>query len=219
MQLIKNLSEYLTKSLDGNSIKDAINTASIEGTSSAGTNREEIFTRDYLCPVMRNYFMVEARPMLDLTNDEIDAGLGTEGYTKCEGYSFTPAKKPRHILGKDDISRPMPPTDWLKWGPDTLRPYQPCPDFAFYDPLPRVVGEVKYFMGGSEDKALKDFYAVAKEAVFYLGVFNGIYDAALIVIADASEDAAMYKMLDIIKPELLARFGRDAGVYLSVVRI
>ena len=221
MQLIKDLSEHLIKTLDGIPIKDAINTASVEGTSSAGSNREEIFTRDYLCPAMRNYFKVEARSMLNLSDAEIDMGLGTEGFIKCDGYSFTPAKKVRHILGKDDMSKPTPPSDWLKSGPDKdkLRDYQPCPDFAFYDPLPRVVGEVKYFRGGNEDKALNEFYAVVKEVIFYLGAFHGIYDAALIVIADASEDAAMYKMLDIIKPELLARFGRDSGIYLSIMRV
>jgi hypothetical protein len=219
MQLINDLCNYLIRTLDENPIKADIDTASVEGTSSAGTNREEIFTRDYLCPSMREYFRVEARSMLNLADDEIDKGLGTEGFTKCDGYSFTPAKMTRHILGKGDLAEPMPPSDWLKSGPDKLRNYQPCPDFAFHDPLPRVVGEVKYFMGGSQDKALRDFYTVVKEAVFYLGVFNGVYDAALIVVADASEDSAMHKILDIIKPELLARFGDDSGIYLSIVRI
>lgn len=219
MELIKDLSNYLIETLDGNPIKFDIEKASVEGTSDAGKDLEGIFTKDYLCPTMRDYFMVKARPMLNKSNAEILAGLGVEGFTKCDGYSFTPAKKTRHILGKGDMSELMPPADWLKSRPDKLRDYQPCPDFAFYDPLPRVVGEVKYFRGGNEQKALKDFYAVVKEVVFYLGAFHGIYDAALIVIADASEDSAMYNMLDIIKPELLARFGNDSGIYLSIVRI
>lgn len=206
MQLIKDLSEYLIKTLDGNSIKGDIETASIEGTSSAGGDLEAIFTKDYLCPAMRDYFMVEARSELDSNDDEIDKGLGVEGFTKCDGYSFTPAKKTRHILGKGDMSEPMPPADWLKSGSKTLRDYQPCPDFAFFDPLPKVVGEVKYFRGGNEDKALKDFYAVVKEVIFYLGAFHGVYEAALIVIADASEDGAMYNMVGRLKSKLLARF-------------
>jgi len=52
-----------------------------------------------------------------------------------------------------------------------------------------------------------------------LGAYHGQYSDALIVVADASKDHAFFKGVDLIKPELMARFGSESHVHLLPVKL
>ena len=77
-------------------------------SSKAGTRHEEVFTRHYLCPAIKNYFQLE----LKMPDDEIKKCLGTEGYKNCPGFGFTPALKGKHLLTKLQIIDSRPPASW-----------------------------------------------------------------------------------------------------------
>ena len=76
---------------------------------------------------------------------------------------------------------------------------------------------MKYFTKGSPTLAVKELYNAARQAIFYLGAFQDRYDAALLVVADASPDHAFIKGLKLVRPELLDRFGPESNVYLLPV--
>ena len=113
-----------------------------------------------------------------------------------------------------------PPKGWRANTEEKLSLYQPCPDFAIQSPLPfSIVGETKYFKSGSPTTAITELYNTARQAVFYLGALAGRYDAAMMVIADASPDHAFHKGLELLKPELLHRFGDESKVHLVTIKI
>jgi hypothetical protein len=64
---------------------------------------------------------------------------------------------------------------------------------------------------------MKELYDVARQAVFYLGAFAGSYESAMIVVADGSPGHAFHKGLELVKPELLERFGSTTNVHLVTV--
>ena len=61
--------------------------------------------------------------------------------------------------------------------------------------------------------------AAARQAVFYLGAFPGRYDAAMVVVADASAGHTFHKGRESLKPELIRRFGLESNVRLVTVKI
>ena len=184
-------------------------------TSTAGVRREEVFTREFLCPSIARYYYEVVRSELDLSDDEIKSGLGTEGFQNCPGFGFTPAQSRTQLFTKSDIIKASPPDSWFKANIKQLSAFQPCPDFAIADPLPiSVIGEVKYFSKGSPTLAVKELYNAARQAIFYLGAFQDRYEAALLVVADASPDHSFIRGLELVRPELLARFGPESNVYL-----
>ena len=77
-----------------------------------------------------------------------------------------------------------------------------------------MVGEVKYFTKGSPTLAVKELYNAARQAIFYLGAFQDRYDAAMLVVADASPEHTFIQGLELVKPELLDRFGAESNIYL-----
>jgi len=65
-----------------------------------------------------------------------------------------------------------------------------------------------------------ELYNVTRQAIFYLGAYHGQYSDALMVIADASEGYAFFKGIDdLIKPELMARFGSETHVHLLPIKL
>ena len=191
-----------------------------DGTSKAGKRREEIFTREFLCPAIAKYFYEHTRSELELSEEEICKGLGTEGFANCKGFGFTPAHKKLHLFRKGDIVSSEPPDPWYTESKQQLPKFQACPDFAIGSPLPMtILGETKYFQNGTARAAVRQLYDAARQAVFYLGVFRDIYDSALIVIADASEDCSFHRGLALVRPDLLARFDEETKVHLLALRI
>lgn len=212
------LCDFLLDDLESQSVLGLIEQFIENKSSSAGTSREEVFTREFLCPSIAKYFYKVVRHDLDLSDEEIKCGLGTEGYQNCPGFGFTPARSRKQLFTKSDIIKPKPPESWFEASEKKLSAFQACPDFAIGDPLPiSVVGEVKYFTKGSPTLAVKELYNAARQAIFYLGAFQDRYDAALLVVSDASPDHSFMKGLELMKPELLDRFGPESNVYLLSV--
>ena len=217
---IKNLCGFLLDDLEDQSTLALLEDFIENKSSSAGSSREEVFTREFLCPSIARYFYKVVRPDLDLSEEEIKSGLGTEGFQNCPGFGFTPARLRRQLFTKSDIIKPTPPESWFKASKKKLSAFRPCPDFAINNPLPvSVVGEVKYFTTGSPTIAVKELYNAARQAIFYLGAFQDRYDGALLVVADASPDHSFIKGMELVKPELLDRFGSESNIYLLPVRL
>ena len=215
---IPELCDFLLDDLERQPILDLLEEFIENKTSTAGVSREEVFTREFLCPSIAKYFYEVVRSELSLSNDEIKSGLGTEGFQNCPGFGFTPSKSRKQLFTKSDIIKPTPPDSWFKASEKRLTAFQPCPDFAIADPLPiSVIGEVKYFTKGSPTVAVKELYNAPRQAIFYLGAFQDSYEAALLVVADASPDHSFIKGLEMVRPELLDRFGPDSNVYLVSV--
>lgn len=184
---------------------------------SKATNEEEIFSKEILNPCIRKFFM-QQRNKIGLEDSDVEKGLGSEGFKSCKGFSYTPARKKKHIFRKNDFVKNSPPIEWYKSHKGTLPVYQACPDFAISDPLPfSVVGEVKYFKGKTPDSAVKELYNAARQAAFYIAAYEGLYKNALLVIADTTPLKAFKAGLDMIRPELLERFGEETGIYLCVL--
>lgn len=66
---------------------------------------------------------------------------------------------------------------------------------------------------------MKELYNAARQAIFYLGAFQDRYKAALLVVADASPEHSFLQGLELVRSELLDRFGPDSGVYLVSLRL
>jgi hypothetical protein len=214
------LKEFLKAELQAQPVISRLEKIIQERTSKAGTRHEEVFTREFLCPAIRKFFYVSVRPELNLSDDEIKRGLGTEGYENCPGFGFTPARGEKHLFTKSDIIEASPPESWLTRSAVPLPAFQACPDFAISKPLPfSIVGEVKYFAAGSPESAVRELYNASRQAVFYLGAFHGAYDSAMIVVADASKDHAFFEGMQSIRSEVLARFGSETRIHLLCVKL
>ena len=217
---VENLKAYIQEELQKSPIRERLNRFIQDGSSKAGTRYEEVFTREFLCPVIGRFFYVYVRSELNMSDGEIKAGLGTEGFTNCPGFGFTPGHRSNHLFTKADIIKRRPPDRWFAADEKALSTFQACPDFAISKPLPlSVVGETKYFKSGSPARAVTELYDTARQAVFYLGAFPGCYDSAMIVVADASAGHTFHKGLELLKPELLQRFGSETNVHLVTIKI
>ena len=220
MEMIEALKHYLTEHLRKPGIRSRLERSIVDGSSTAGRRHEEVFTRDFLCPTLHRFFYEHVRSELNLTDEQITVGLGTEGFENSPGFGFTPGHQSNHIFTKSDIARRDPPKAWFAANSRPLPPYQACPDFAIREPLPfSMVGETKYFRNGSATAAVKELYRAARQAVFYLGAFPRRYDAAMIVVGDASPGHTFYKGLESLKPELVQRFGQESNVHLVTAKI
>jgi hypothetical protein len=220
LQWLLGMSEFIKQDLESQSILPKLEHFVKSGTSLAGKRREEVFTREFLCPSLCRYFYSHVREELTLSDDEIERGLGTEGYQNCPGFGFTPSRGRQHIFRKQDVINPNPPSEWVRSSSKPLPAYQPCPDFAIGMPLPvSVVGDVKYYSGDSPTQAITMLYNSARDAVFYLGAFHGDYDSALIVVADGSGTGAFTRGMQTLRSELLERFGINTHVHLLILKL
>lgn len=212
--------DYLQRELQGKPILQRLESFIQDGTSTAGRRHEEVFTRQFLCPTIKSYFYDYARSALSLTDHDIMRGLGTEGFANCDGFGFTPARKKKHLFTKADIIKSDPPRSWFQASNEPLRGFQACPDFSISNPLPfSIVGEVKYFRGGTPEGAVRDLYDAARQAIFYLGAFNGTYDTAMVVIADCSPDYTFHEGLQLLRHELLERFTDETNIHLLTLKL
>lgn len=217
---LEHFKKYLQSCLHGIPIRSKVDRFIEDGSSSAGKRPEEIFTREFLCPAIASYFYAHVRAKLNLSDEQIRRGLGTEGYENCRGFGFSPARKKKHLFAKSDIIQNKPPAAWLVATKKELAPFQACPDFAISSPLPfSTIGETKYFRRGSVAAAIKELYDAARQAVFYLGAFAGDFQSATIVVADASPDHTFHASLDALKPRLLDRFGIETNIHLVTIQI
>lgn len=216
----ESLKDFLITSIEAQSVIAPLSKMIRERTSKAGRRHEEVFTREFLCPAIGEFFYKVVFAKLGLSKQAIQSGLGTEGYHNCQGFGFTPARKGIFLFTKTDIIHNAPPKSWLKINEDPLPPFQACPDFAIKEPLPlSIVGEVTYFKSGSPDAAVKELFNAAKQATFYLSVFREVYHSAMVVVADATAEYSFFRGLDAIKPELLERFSADTGIFLVPIKL
>ena len=217
---LENLKNYIREELERSAIRESLELIITDRSSKAGTRHEEVFTREFLCPTIGRFFYEHVRSELNLSDAEIENGLGTEGFVNCPGFGFTPGHKNNHLFTKLDIMKARPPDTWFGKNENALSTFQACPDFAIRSPLPfSIVGETKYFKSGSPEAAVTELYNTARQAVFYLGAFPKCYDGAMMVVADASPDHAFHKGLKLLKPELLQRFGSETNVHLVTIEI
>ena len=61
---------------------------------------------------------------------------------------------------------------------------------------------------------VKQIYDLVDEAIFYLGVFMGEYQSAIIVVADGSKTNSLSLGYNSINSIIQKRFGRTSGVHL-----
>ena len=214
---ISNLLKYIENSLLNRPVLRELEEIIADKRSHAGTRREEVFTREFLCRTLAGYFYVDYRSFLNLTDSEIASGLGTEGYKNAEGFGFTPARKERHLFTKADILKPQIPPSWITGDAKPHR-NQACPDFAIRDPLPMsILGELKFFRSGNPETAVRELYNAARQATFYLGAFRGEYRQAVVVVADASRGHVFVEGVRRMNPDILERFGEETSIFLSII--
>ena len=209
---------FLGNDLERSAIKDRIET---EMTLKANAEREGIFIRSFLCPSICSFFYSKVREELGLLPEAIKTCLGTEDFKRREGFGFAPAIKRNQLFTKSDVVRSTAPDLWRKTSAKKLSELRASPDFAIRKPLLpiSIVGEVKYFTGGSPEAGIQELYNAARQAMFYLAALHNTYDAAMIVIADASPKHFFFEGLDMLRPELLSRFGQETNVYLLAIRL
>jgi hypothetical protein len=215
--MITSLISYIEQQLSAQPVLKRLEEMIASRSSKAGTRREEVFTREFLCPTVAHFFYAHIRSTLNLQDREIASGLGTEGFQNAQVFGFTPAHKRRHLFTKADIVNSELPPSWRSCEGKTRR-NQACPDFAIRPPLPfSLVAEVKFFTKGSPQRAVKELYDAARQAVFYLGAYQGEYANALLVVADASSEQAFVQVKKMMNPDILDRFGEETRIYLSVI--
>jgi hypothetical protein len=110
---LESLKAYIQNELQSTPIRERLNRFVQDGLSKAGRRHEEVFTREFLCPVIGRYFYVYVRSQLKLSDSQIKQGLGTEGFVNCPGFGFTPGHKRNHLFGKADIVKSTPPIQWF----------------------------------------------------------------------------------------------------------
>ena len=218
--MIERLCAYLKDEIESKQVLVHIENCVQDARSTAGTkSREEIFTREFLCPYLAKFFYQKLKDELGLTDKDIENGLGTEGFENVNGFGFTPARKGKHFFTKGQIISSNPPEAWFKASSKKLTSFMACPDFALRSPLPiSVVGETKYFTKGSKQSAIKELYNDVRQAMFYLGAFNE-YTDALLLVADASPGHIFYHSLTLLEEELLNRFGKETNIHLCVIKL
>lgn len=220
---IQRFKAHLETDLQRTAIIDRIEELRRTGSSKAGKGHEGIFAYEFLYPAILRFFNEEVRGELNLSAEEIRKGLLAEGYEGYPGFSATPASKRKHLFTKSQVIKPSVPPSWKKERTAATKPlanFQACPDFAICSPLPfSVVGEVKYFALNSAESAIRMLYNAARQAVFYLSAFHNEYKSALIVVADGTPGHSFFKGLELLRPELLERFGEETDIHLVPIRL
>jgi hypothetical protein len=220
MSEINKFLSFLKSNLENQNISSKLDEMMIKKSSTAGsTSKEEVFTREFLCPTIHNYFSSYIRQSLSLSDEDIKRGLGTEGFQNAPGFGYSPARQLRHFFTKSDFVKSSPPQGWFD---QTKQPpkYQACPDFSLRSPLPfSAIGEVKYFRKGSVDAAMKELFNDLRQAAFYLGAYRKDYDSAILLIADETPGKTMEKCVAKLHPDILSRFGEETGIYLVVISL
>ncbi|MBF0313624.1 MAG: hypothetical protein HQK52_09415 [Oligoflexia bacterium] len=217
MSKIEDLSSYLSERLSEKSIKLKIDEFISNGNSSAGkSSREEVFTREFLCPAIADFFYRDFRHKTELSDDQIKSGLGTEGFKHLPSFGFTPARKKKHFFTKNDIIRNEPPGSWYSSNPDKAKSFQACPDFAIRSPLPfNCIGETKLLTKGTSKEAITELYNASRQALFYLGAFAPDYTNALLVMADMTPNQVLKTALEEdLNKSILDRFGDETNIHL-----
>lgn len=177
---------------------------------------EEIFTKDFLCPAIADYFCSQSKN-LQLSKDRIEAGLGCEGSQTTPGFSFSPASE-NHLFTKSEFLNSMPPDSWFKGG--NLSNKRAYPDFAIRKPLPcSILGEVKLIRSGNTKTAMSALYEAARQALFYMGAFKGQYEASMAVIVDASDEHLLQSTLELVSEGVLDRFNSTTNIYLCCITL
>lgn len=219
MKKINDFLLYIQSSLENQSIPTKLNEMIIEKSSSAGSSsKEEIFTREFLCPAISKYFYSTIFDTLSLRPEEIKKGLGAEGFKNATGFGYTPARKERHFFTKSEFVKTKPPQVWFNDQEKFPTRFQACPDFAIRNPLPfSALGEVKYFKKGGAEAAQRELFNGIRQSTFYLAAYRNEYDCVLLIIADESEDKVMKKCVDSLHEDIKSRFGMETGIFILVI--
>ena len=190
---------------------------------------EEIFTAEFLTKeIARFHLHSDFRDYLDLSDEEIRAGLAYEGW-KQDGMEHFASSPIIDVGFKTILSKGA--TGWKgSWGrPSAMGdlPYlAPCPDIALKPPLPfSAVGDVKYFRGDkTEDEILKELHQAIKEVFFYYAVMNigrdePYYKNGLLIVADATTDQSVMDAINKAMPGLSDRLFNTPGFYMTVLEV
>jgi hypothetical protein len=179
-----------------------------------------------------NHFVIPKIFYLIQTFEEIDEAQARRAFL-CEGYgnmsqycSGTPARTKGHPFTK--IFKSTASEIVHKWKGGKGSPLtQASPDFAFRDPLPKVVFEGKYFEGGSADKASRELATDIYQAFFYRSLpyvapakskAAWDYDFACLLAYDASPDGTLLAAWNELAEPVRAGFWEGANVYVMILR-
>ena len=105
---VEQLIEHIETKLSRPGILSELADIIASGASTAGKRPEEVFTREFLCPLIADFFYNNYRD-IKLSDKEISDGLGTEGYKKAEGFGFRPARELPHLFTKSEIVKSKVP--------------------------------------------------------------------------------------------------------------
>ena len=152
--------------------------------------------------------------------------LLSESYRRMKAYaSGSPARSSQHPFQK--VVGVSTATILRRWKePKPL--VQSCPDLALRDPFPyRTVFEGKYFRRGklaaAETALATDIY----QAFFYRGLSNlppttrhpaWHYDFACVLAYDGTDDGALAKAWDGLRPRIGKGCWEGAGIYVMFLR-
>ena len=215
---IEEFAAFLQEKFRGQSVIEPVKKMAESGKPS--TMQEVVFNSVYLAPAIKEFFQRRNSP------EELMAGLGFEGFANSSGFGSSPALRAKHLFTKSDVVRASPPEAWFQANEKRLTDCNACPDFVIRKPLLplSILGEVKYLTSGSPRSAVREIYNASRQAVFYLGAFNGAskvarYDSAMIILADASQNGALSSGCALLKESLRKRFGAETGIYFVPITL
>src|SRR5579862_8078315 len=97
---VQQLTEFLQTQLQGEAVVTRVEQMVRDHSSLAGTSREGVFTREFLCPSIRDFY-TQVCQNLNLHADEMCKNLQMEGFKTVKGFGSTPASKHMHLFTKD----------------------------------------------------------------------------------------------------------------------
>jgi hypothetical protein len=111
---VEELATFLKKQLEEKPVVPLVEQMVRDRSSLAGTSRESIFTREFLCPAIK-YFYTQVCQNLNLHADEIHKNLQMEGFKTVKGFGSTPASKRMHLFTKDLVIKSEPRIVVSRW--------------------------------------------------------------------------------------------------------
>ncbi len=210
---------YLRGHLEARGVVRQLQQIQADKSSKAGASLEPIFNKEFVCPAIADFFLEEHRHALGLTDEQIRSGLGAEGSVDMPNHTFTPSLGRDYFFTKGQVLKTKPPAGWFD--PEKLTSYRSYADFAVRRPLPlSLVGELKYeHQAKSREKSIGVIYEVTRQCVFYLGAFGQAYDAAVALIADATEGHLVYNTFEEFPPALRRRYGAENRLFMLILRL
>jgi hypothetical protein len=105
---VEELARFLKKQLEEKPVVPLVKQMVRDHSSLAGISREVIFTREFLCPAIGDFYTLVCQD-LNLHADKIHKNLQMEGFKTVKGFGSTPASKRMHLFTKDLVMKNKPP--------------------------------------------------------------------------------------------------------------